>query len=154
MQQPKGFLDRVLQFMGIQEEESEPVEEMRPQAESAPPPLQRRSDTAADRRKGRLVSLPGPNRAPSQLRVAVIHPRSYDEVEQIADHLKERQPVIVSLEGVDQALSRRIVDFVSGTTYALDGTIHRIGNDIFLFAPMNVSIDADSVHSWREEELF
>ena len=154
MQQQKGFLDRVLQFMGIQEEEPEPVEEVRQRSEPLPPPVARTTAAAADRRKGRLVSLPGPNRTPSQFRVAVLQPRSYEEVEQIADHLKERRPVIVSLDGLDKAISRRIIDFVSGTTYALDGKIHRIGDEIFLFAPINVTIDAATAKSWREEELF
>jgi len=157
--QQRGFLDRVLQFMGIQDESDEPQEEVRARPETAPqtsahrPPSQ--SATAADRRRsGRLVSLPGPNRAPSQFKVAVIQPRAYEEVEQIADHLKERQPVIISLDGLDKAVSRRIIDFVSGTTYALDGTIHRIGEGIFLLAPINVAIDAEMARTWHEEELF
>lgn len=152
--QQKKFLDRVLQFMGIQEEE-EP-EEATPAPE--PPPVAPRQQIAAasdiSKRKARLVSLPGPNRPSAQLRVSVVHPKRYEEVEQIADHLKDRQPVIVSLDGVDKGLSRRIIDFVSGTTYALDGSVHRIGEGIFLFAPINVSIDADLARSWREEEIF
>ncbi len=159
MQQPKGFLDRVLQFMGIQEETEEPTAQERPQPEPAAAPQTPRSPSQGstsptERRKGRLVSLPGPNRDHSQLKVAVMHPRDYEEVEQIADHLKERQPVIISLERLDKSVSRRIVDFISGATYALDGDIHRIGEGIFLVAPINVSIDAELARSWQEEELF
>lgn len=151
-QQQRRFLDRILQFMGIQEEQvaeepekplPEPIEPPRAQAASSESP-----------KRGRLVSLPGPNRASGQFRVSVIRPRSYEEVQQIADHLKERQPVILSLEGVDKPLCRRIIDFMSGTTYALDGKVHRIGEEIFLFAPVNVTIDAETARSWHEEEIF
>lgn len=86
------------------------------------------------------------------MRLSVLQPRSYEEVQEIADHLKEREPVIVSLEGVDKGVSRRILDFLSGTTYALDGSIHRIGDEIFLFAPLNVTIDAHIQRPWSEEE--
>lgn len=151
----KGFLDRVLQFMGIQEEEESKAESDAPKE---PPPASRNGSLAgvdASKRKGRLVSLPGPGKGQGQMRLSVLQPRSYEEVQQIADHLKEREPVIVSLEGVDKAISRRILDFVSGTTYALDGSIHRIGEEIFLFAPLNVAIDANIARTWEnEEEIF
>lgn len=150
----KGFLDRVLQFMGIQEEEvkAEAAAGQEPQQG----PRNGAGSPSADpsKRKGRLVSLPGPSRGQAQMRVSVLQPRSYEEVQQIADHLKDREPVIVSLEGIDKAVSRRILDFVSGTTYALDGSIHRIGEEIFLFAPLNVTIDANLARSWNEEEIF
>lgn len=153
MAQQRKFLDKILQFMGIQEEVTEEPER---------PPLERheavRSVAAAadspKRDRGRIVSLPSSNRAVGQFKVSVLRPRSYEEVQEIADHLKERQPVILSLEGVDKALSRRILDFMSGTTYALDGKIHRIGEEIFLFAPVNVAIDASEIGTWREEEIF
>lgn len=150
----KGFLDRVLQFMGIQEEGVKVEGEAREEPPQAPRNGTPSSAVDASKRKGRLVSLPGPSRGQAQMRVSVLQPRSYEEVQQIADHLKEREPVIVSLEGIDKAVSRRILDFVSGTTYALDGSIHRIGEEIFLFAPLNVTIDANLARSWSEEEIF
>lgn len=165
MQQRRRFLDKVLQFMGIQEEEvteeaerSERTERHERHDRSSPDPQelarQQAASVAEQVRRGRLVSLPGANRAAGQIKVSVIRPRSYEEVQQIADHLKERQPVILSLEGVDKPLSRRIIDFMSGTTYALDGKVHRIGEEIFLFAPINVAIDAETTRSWQEEEIF
>jgi len=74
------------------------------------------------------------------MRVVVIQPKSFDEAQDIADHLKERKPVIMNLEAVDTAVSRKIVDFLSGATYALDGNIQKITNGIFLVAPNNVGI--------------
>lgn len=152
MAQQRKFLDKVLQFMGIQEEVTEEPE--RPAPEPQEVTRQQVASVAEQARRGRLVSLPSASRASGQIKVSVIRPRSYEEVQQIADHLKERQPVILSLEGVDKALSRRIIDFMSGTTYALDGKIHRIGEQIFLFAPVNVAIDAEATRTWDEEEIF
>jgi len=153
MVQQRRFLDKILQFMGIQEEIAEEPQRQPLERQEAAKTVAAAAEPAKKDR-GRLVSLPGPNRTIGQFRVSVLRPRSYDEVQQIADHLKERQPVILSLEGVDKALSRRILDFMSGTTYALDGKIHRIGEEIFLFAPVNVAIDAEEIGSWQEEEFF
>ena len=92
----------------------------------------------ASRRSSRVVKLHEGN--PQQMRVVVIQPRSFDEAQSIADHLKERKPVIMNLEAVETAVSRKIVDFLSGATYALDGNIQKITNGIFLVAPNNVGI--------------
>ncbi len=92
----------------------------------------------ASRRSSRVVKLHENN--PQQMRVVVIQPKSFDEAQDIADHLKGRKPVIMNLEAVDTAVSRKIVDFLSGATYALDGNIQKITNGIFLVAPNNVGI--------------
>lgn len=150
--------------MGIQEETEEPDDEVltarrevaaaggpRPEgARLQPPP-----PAGEEARRPRLVSLPNQKASPfSGLRVMVLEPRTFEEVQQIADHLKERRPVIVSLESVDRDLSKRIVDFVSGTTYALDGNVQRIGESIFLFTPSNVSIEGDLAEKWRDGGIF
>lgn len=152
--QNRGFLDKVLQFMGIQEEaveEQEKPSEAETGHRNGSAPVAAASDA---KKRPRLVSLPGPGRSPNQMKVSVVYPKSYEEVQAIADNLKERQPVIVSLGGVDTALSRRMIDFLSGVTYALEGQIHRIGEEIFLFAPINVVIDAEAAFGWSEEEFF
>src|SRR3989304_6208709 len=60
-----------------------------------------------------------------------------------ADFVKARRPVFVNLQGVEQDLARRIVDFLSGCTYALDGHLQRVGEEMFLFPPSNVAIPAE-----------
>ena len=72
---------------------------------------------------------------PSQrqpIRVVVLEPLSYDEVQQIADHLKGRRPVILRVTDLDRDLAKRIVDFASGTIYALDGSVQQLGDGIYL----------------------
>ncbi len=144
----KGLWQKVLAFMGIQEEDEEEWEEREAVPAEAP-----RATTAAATQRGRLVSLPTGGAKPQPMRVTVVEPRSFEEVQQIADFLKERRAVIVSLEQADRELSQRIIDFISGTTYALDGSIQRIGEAIFLCAPSHVAVEGGLTPRWQEAEL-
>lgn len=74
--------------------------------------------------------------------VSLFHPRQYDDVMEIADNLRARMLVVVNLVGADRALSQRVVDFLSGAVYTLDGKMQRIAEGIYLFAPSNVQINA------------
>jgi cell division inhibitor SepF len=78
-----------------------------------------------------------------QVRVIVTEPVSFEEAQGIAEHLKARKSVILNLERTDANLSQRIVDFISGTTYALGGNMQKVGNGIFLFVPNNVDISGE-----------
>ncbi|MGI6609266.1 MAG: cell division protein SepF [Limnochordia bacterium] len=151
------FLDRVLDFMGIQDEEDE---------QDLPSETDAETETPGRTRRGRLVSFPAKSGAQpepgtgapvsavptSKWRMAVLEPHSFDDVQVICDHLKQRRPVIVSVEALDKELSRRVIDFVSGTTYAIDGQVQRVGDGIFVFAPSNVVIEAFIRRQWEEDE--
>src|SRR5262245_36893403 len=67
-------------------------------------------------------------------------PRSLADAQKAAEDLKERRPVIVNLEGTDDDLARRVIDFISGVTYALNGFYERVGEKVFLFTPANIII--------------
>ena len=75
------------------------------------------------------------------IKVMVVEPFTCDDAQHIADHLKNRKPVVVNLESTEQEVAKRMIDFISGTTYALGGTIQKVGNNIFLCAPVNVDVD-------------
>jgi cell division inhibitor SepF len=79
--------------------------------------------------------------------VSVFHPRQYDDVSEMADNLRARLLVVVNLVGADRALSQRVIDFLSGVVYTLDGKMQRLSEGIFLFVPSNVQINS------REPEL-
>ena len=73
-------------------------------------------------------------------------PRSLADAQRAAEDLKERRPVIVNLEKADDELARRVIDFISGVTYALNGFYERVGDKVFLFTPSNIIIaDEDEV---------
>ncbi|MDF2635196.1 MAG: Cell division protein sepF [Pelosinus sp.] len=84
-----------------------------------------------------LVNLPT---AQKQMKVMVVEPFSFDDAQHVADHLKNRKPVVVNFENCDKEVAKRMIDFISGTTYALAGSIQKIGNNIFLCAPNNVDV--------------
>ena len=68
-------------------------------------------------------------------------PRAYSESQQIADHIKKRNSVIVNLKRVTNDQAKRIIDFLSGTLYALGGQLQRLGNGIYLCTPKNINVE-------------
>lgn len=77
----------------------------------------------------------------NSMKVVVINPKSIDDCQQIADCLKEKRPVVINLENVDKQIAARIIDFVSGTVYALDGGVKPISRSVYLFSPKNVNVE-------------
>ncbi|NMB45882.1 MAG: cell division protein SepF [Firmicutes bacterium] len=138
------FMDKMLSFMGFEEEtglEIEPQEQMeRPQLEEV---------SGGGKRKGQLVSIG----RQTQTRVMVVAPTSYDGVEDVANYLKNGRAVIACLDEIDRDLAKRIVDFMSGTTYALDGSVRRVADGVFLFAPAHILVEVDPSIDLREKKM-
>jgi len=91
-------------------------------------------------------SRPRPVEAVPPLPTAQVHlvlPRSFNDAQQIADKYKQGVPVIVNLQNADQELSKRLVDFASGLTYALSGSMQRVADRVFLLTPHNVEVSAE-----------
>lgn len=82
----------------------------------------------------------------SAFQLMIIEPQGFDECSGLVDSLKNRKPIIVNLEKLDVELARKIFDFLGGATYALNGNVQKVANNIFVFAPENVAIDAESEH--------
>jgi cell division inhibitor SepF len=80
---------------------------------------------------------------PPGAQVHLVLPRSFNDAQQIADRFKLGVPVIVNLQNADQELSKRLVDFASGLTYALNGSMQRVADRVFLLTPHNVQVSAE-----------
>lgn len=89
----------------------------------------------------RVVSLSSAGRR-GGTEVSVFSPRSYQDVVEIADSLRNRQVVIVNLQNADRALLQRVVDFTSGVAYTIDGKIQKLAEAIYLVAPAGVVVNA------------
>lgn len=76
-------------------------------------------------------------------KLVLLEPRVYAEAQDIAEHLKNKRATVVNLQRIDRDQGKRIIDFLSGTVYALGGDIQRIGNDIFLCTPENVEVSGE-----------
>ena len=87
--------------------------------------------------------LRGVDSACSQVRVHLVLPRSFNDAQQIADRFKDSVPVILNLQTADTELSKRLIDFASGLTYALDGSMQRVADKVFLLTPRNVEVSAE-----------
>jgi cell division inhibitor SepF len=79
----------------------------------------------------------------SNVRVHLVLPRSFNDAQQIADKFKQGIPVILNLQGADAELSKRLIDFASGLTYALNGGMQRVADKVFLLTPRNVEVSAE-----------
>jgi cell division inhibitor SepF len=86
----------------------------------------------------------------SGVKVVVIEPKSFDEAQEIIDDLKSGRPVIINFEDTDRELARRIIDFISGGAYALDGSTEKISNYVFLFVPKGVEITKETKRFWKK----
>lgn len=93
------------------------------------------SDSVSIREGGAAASM-----ANAMMKVVVINPKNIDDCQQIANCLKEKRPVVINLENVEEPTAVRIIDFISGTIYAIDGAVNKISRNVWLFAPKNVNI--------------
>ncbi len=126
-----GVMARLLQFLGFEEEAEE--EEL-PEEEQG-------------RRKAQVLSL----HTHRQLEIVVLEPKNLEEARDAADCLKHRRPVIVNVREAERDVARRIVDFLCGVDYALDGHLQRVAEDIFLFTPSHVVISAERSRSFHAD---
>lgn len=103
------------------------------------------------RNESKVVEHPS---AATASEVLVVEPRQFEESVEIVDHLRNRKSVLLNLHMLDNEQSQRVVDFLSGATWAIDGHQQRIGDGVFLFAPASVTISSESNSSKIIKEAF
>ncbi len=135
-----GVMNRVFGYLGLSEEKviEEEVEREEPVEETY----------FRSKNKNNIVSL---QQARQSTKVILAEPRSYNEVQEIADHLRSKRSVIMNLHRVRPEQAKRIIDFLSGTVYALSGDIQKLGNNIFICTPENVDIQG-TISDWIDDE--
>ena len=89
-----------------------------------------------------------------EVRVHLVVPKSFNDAQDVADKFKDSIPVILNLQGSDTDLSKRLIDFSSGLTYALDGGMQRIADKVFLLTPRNVEVSAEERARLIEKGFF
>ena len=92
--------------------------------------------------------------ATTQLEVAVLQPQSYEDSREIADRLKSKKAVVINLEELQKEDAVKVLDFVSGVVYALEGDIQKVSSGIFLIAPYNVNIASDVRDELKSTGIF
>ena len=119
-------------------------------------------DAPSERRTGVLRSVGGAGAVAAgrvsngrgDVRVHLVIPKSFNDAQDVADKFKDSIPVILNLQSSDTDLSKRLIDFASGLTYALDGGMQRIADKVFLLTPRNVEVSAEERARLIEKGFF
>ncbi|MBM3712295.1 MAG: cell division protein SepF [Actinobacteria bacterium] len=101
----------------------------------------------------RLLSIDG-TKDLKKFRVSISEPHDFEEVQSIGDNFKENTPVIVNLQNTNPDLSKRIIDFCSGLTYALEGSIKKVADKVFLITPKNTVVTSNEKEILKERGLY
>ena len=153
--------DKLKRFIGFDDEDrddfddygyddgyvEEPEPERKPEKEdysSSFAQLQRDSyrqrDTVKDDKDRKIVDF----NQRVRLNLVINQPKEFEECSKIVDNLKRKKPIILNLGSLETDIAKRIFDFVSGATYALEGKVQKVENNIFVFAPTNVDVSTNS----------
>lgn len=131
-----GMLERVRRFFALEESDSYSISsssiEALQQHPQVGPPIR-------SPQRSNIVSLPA-RRAGNTQQIVLLEPSSFGEAREVAEALKQKKPIIVNVRKTDKDLARRIVDFLSGIAYAIDGHMTKITDSIYIFAPATVEI--------------
>ena len=92
--------------------------------------------------------------ATTQLSVVLVKPEKFENAVDVADHLREKRTVVLNLEQTNKDVARRLVDFLSGVTYAQDGKIKKVANSTFIITPYNVDILGDLIDELENNGLY
>ncbi len=87
-------------------------------------------------------------------RVHVMEPKGFNDAQEVGDRLKSGQPVILNLQGVERDLQRRLIDFASGLAYALNGTMSKAAEQVFLLTPSNVEVSEEEKERLQARGLY
>lgn len=138
-----GVMNKLMGFLGLENEEyiEETVEEEHEDQDSA-------NKRQLPSRSNNVV--PFQAREKEGIRLILCEPRHYSDAQDIADNLRHRRPVVVNLHRVEKDQAKRIIDFLSGTVYALNGDIQKVGDTIFVCTPDHVDIQG-TISSVMEE---
>ena len=143
-----GVFNKFKDLMGFEDYEDEELDEEQEEDYNYDrKPVENRQPLTSQQRydSGNVVSMQ--NRTvkalTSKFKLMVIEPKGFDECSKLVDSLKSRKPIIVNLEKLDSDTARKIFDFLGGATYALNGNVQKVANNIFVFAPENVDIFAE-----------
>ena len=138
-----------------EEEELDPT----PAPAPAPAPSNRRSAFTAAESRDRRTAAAGPAKVVNlnnnaAMQVILVKPDRFDTVSEIADHLRDKKSIVLNLESTNKDVARRLVDFLSGCAYALDGKIKKVAISTYILTPFNVEIVGDLVEELENSGIY
>lgn len=139
LEEPRREAPRANPFTGFGAESAQPAPAPAPAARPARP------------KEGRVVSL---GAGTGQTQVVLIKPERFETAAEIADHLRSKRAVLVNLETTPKDVTRRLVDFLSGVTYAIDGGIKKIASNTYIMMPPNVNLVGDQMEELESSGIY
>lgn len=141
-----SIFEKIKSLISIEEEEEEALDTMVP-------------TTSAEKEYGSFYGHAGKNKVvnihtTTQLQVVLVKPERYESATEIADHLKERRTVVVNMESTNKEAARRILDFLTGVTYANDGNFKRVSNGTYIITPYNVDLKGDLIDELENNGVY
>lgn len=152
-----GVWKKTLQYLGLVEDEElyEPDEPDEPDSaphELAPVPRRRRGEASASRAETVVRTIP--HRESSLAAIHRAEPKRFDEAREIGERYRRGVPVIMNLQGTEDPVARRLVDFASGLVFGLDGKIEPVAQRVYLLTPANMEVSAEDRERLVEARFF
>ncbi|KRL99923.1 cell division protein SepF [Liquorilactobacillus satsumensis] len=135
--------NKLSRFFGMADEED--YQEEFPNKESEP--------TSNFSQSQKVVSLNGKRQEMVEKKIALFEPRIYSDVKTIATRLLNEQAAVINFQRMDDEQARRVVDFLTGTVFAIEGEIQRVGDNIFLCTPRNFVVEGNVTADFSESDL-
>lgn len=164
------FFKRTLSFLGLSDEDEINLENTEKEDRVRVKNRKSKKESDAieliqkkeDLRRGRISISKSPRKSPFmgtgkdgiKSRVFIAEPEEFEEIQIIADNFKDNIPVIINLQKANQDLAKRIIDFCSGLSYALEGNIKKVAEKVFLITPYNVEVSSEDKELLREEGFY
>ena len=151
-------LNKVMEYLGLvdgpdgatQEQKSSKIE---PRVKAVTPTSTQSAGVTVIGARGVVTTEPEPELEPSY-NIITLHPRSYSEARQMAEHYRQGNPVIINLDDMDESERKRLVDFASGLAFGLQGGIERIASRVFLISPANVKVRTEDKAAYAQASFF
>lgn len=149
-----GIFERIRKFLAMESDELELDSADSIELQSLAEGARSYKDEAA--RHASVVGRNGRPPAGRKQEIVVFQPGTFNDAQQAAEHIKARKTVIINMRRTDKELGKRIIDFLSGISYAVDGNVQKITDNIFLFAPAHIEINmiTEAETTTPEEPLF
>lgn len=153
-----GFMDQLKKIARpYAEDDEEEFDEFAPSVNTEPQftkteqaPRYSQTITPAPESSNKVVTIP----ATTQLQVVLVNPINFENASEIADHLGSRRTVVLNLESTPKDIARRLIDFLSGVTYALDGKIKKVAVSTYILTPFNVDIMGELMDELENSGLY
>jgi cell division inhibitor SepF len=144
------LINKMLNFVGWESEEDEEVMEEEQEVVNEEQHQSSQFLHSGLKKQNKVVNIHTSN----QFKVVIMQPENLEDAREVCDHLKNKKPVIVNLEDITKEMAQRVIDFLSGSVYALDGDIQKVSAGIFLIAPNNVDIMGDFKEDLKNHAVF